>query len=106
MTFHAIGYLLVSLAKILSLLINLYTFILAGSVIVSWVNADPHNPIVRFLRQMTEPVLTPLRRRLPRSFYKSSLDFTPLILLIFLILLENVGVSLLYEWGQSFLVPR
>ncbi len=104
MKLHAVGYLLISIAKILSLLINIYTFILAARVIVSWVNADPYNPIVRFLKQMTDPILTPLRRRLPTALNKSSLDFTPLILLIFLILIENIGVSLLYEWGQSFLV--
>jgi len=104
MKFHAVGYLLISIAKILSLLINIYTFILAARVLVSWVNADPYNPIVRFLKQVTDPILIPLRRRLPTTLHKSSLDFTPLILLIFLILIENIGVSLLYEWGQSFLV--
>jgi YggT family protein len=100
---HALGYLIIAIAKILSMLINIYTFIIAGAVIVSWVNADPYNPIVRFLHQVTEPVFWRVRKRLPASFFKTGLDFTPIIVLIFLILIENVGVSLLFELGQKFL---
>ncbi len=100
---HALGYFIISVAKILQLLINIYTFVIAGAIIVSWVGADPYNPIVRFLHQMTEPVFWRIRKRLPAFFFKTGLDFTPMIVLILLILIENVGVSLLYELGQSFL---
>ena len=100
---HALGYIVISLAKILSLLINIYTFIIAGAVIVSWVGADPYNPIVRFLRQVTEPVFRRVRSILPSFFFKTQLDFTPLIVLIFLILIENIGGGLLFEWGQNLL---
>ncbi|MFO1518575.1 MAG: YggT family protein [bacterium] len=101
---HAIGYLIISLAKILSLLVNIYTFIIAGAVIISWVNADPYNPIVRFLRQATEPIFWRVRRILPQFLFRTGLDFTPIVVLILLILIENVVVNLLFEWGQRFLV--
>ena len=101
---HAIGYLIISIAKIFNLLIDLYTFIIAGSVIVSWVGADPYNPIVRFLHQATNPVYSRLRRILPAVFFRSAIDFTPLIVLILLMLFQNVGMNLLYELGQSFLI--
>jgi len=100
---HTLGYLLISVAKVLQLLINIYTFIIAGVVIVSWVGADPYNPIVRFLRQATEPVFGRVRRLLPQALFRTGLDFTPMIVLILLILVENVLVNLLYEWAQSFL---
>lgn len=100
---HALGYLIISIAKILQLLIYPYTFVIAGAVIVSWVGADPYNPIVRFLNQMTEPVFWRVRKRLPGFFFKTGLDFTPMIVLVLLILIDNVGVGLLYELGQGLL---
>ncbi len=100
---HALGYLIVSFAKIISLLINIYTFVIAGAVIISWVGADPYNPIVKFLNQMTEPVFRRVRGILPSFFFKTGIDFTPLIVLIFLMLIENVLVNLLFELAQTFL---
>jgi len=100
---HALGYLLISLAKIIDLLVSIYTFIIAGAVIISWVNADPYNPIVRFLRQMTEPIFWRVRKLLPSFFFRLPIDFTPVIVLILLIVIQNFVVGLLYEWGQGFL---
>ena len=100
---HALGYLVISLAKIIDLLVSLYTFIIAGAVIISWVNADPYNPIVRFLKQMTEPVFWRVRKLLPSFFFRLPIDFTPVIVLIFLILIQNFVVGLLFEWGQRLL---
>lgn len=100
---HTLGYLIISFAKVIQLLTNIYTFIIAGVVIISWVGADPYNPIVRFLRQATEPVFWRVRKILPKALFRSGLDFTPMIVLILLILIENVVVNLLYEWAQALL---
>lgn len=100
---HTLGYLVISIAKVLQLLINIYTFIIAGSVIISWVGADPYNPIVRFLRQATEPIFFRVRKIMPKALFRTGLDFTPMIVLILLILIENILVNLLYEWAQSLL---
>ena len=54
--------LLVALAQVLDYLLWAYWWILLGRVIISWVNADPDNPIVRFLYIATEPVLARVRR--------------------------------------------
>src|SRR5262245_31903069 len=99
----ALGYLFISLAKIIDLLVSIYTFIIAGAVIISWVNADPYNPIVRFLRQMTEPIFWRVRKLLPSFFFRLPIDFTPVIVLILLIVIQNFVVGLLFEWGQGFL---
>ena len=98
-----LGYLIISFAKVIQLLANIYTFIIAGSVIISWVGADPYNPIVRFLRQATEPVFGRVRKLLPQALFRTGLDFTPMLVLIILILIENVLVNLLYEWAQKLL---
>lgn len=99
-----LGSLVISLAQVLQLLISIYTYIIAGSVIISWVGADPQNPIVRFLRQATEPVFYRVRKLMPKSLFRTGLDFTPMIVLVLLILIENVVVkNLIYGLAQKLL---
>lgn len=66
---------------VLNALVNVYFFIVLGACIVSWVNADPYNPIVRVLRSLTEPVFWRIRKLLPFTFI-SGIDFSPVVLLI------------------------
>jgi YggT family protein len=63
-------------------LLTVYMWIVIIRVLISWINPDPYNPIVQFLRGVTEPLLGGLRRVLPRFFWSSGLDFTPLILIL------------------------
>jgi YggT family protein len=77
------------IASLLYSLLEAYFWIVIIAVIISWVNADPRNPIVRFLRQVTEPVLEPIRRRLP-PWKTGGIDFSPMIVLIALRFVEHV----------------
>ena len=52
-------------ATILNTLLSIYFWILLAAAVLSWVNPDPNNPIVRFLRAVTDPVLYRVRRALP-----------------------------------------
>ena len=96
-----VGTLLIALAKVISLIANMYTFIIAGAAIVSWVNPDPYNPIVRFLRSATEPVFAWVRKRLPSSFFKSGIDFTPMLVIIVLVFTETLLTAFLMDLGLS-----
>lgn len=97
----AIAYTILAFAKILHLLINLYTFIVAIAVLLSWVNPDPYNPIVRTLRQLTEPIFYRVRRFMPRILFRTGLDFAPMIVLFVLIILDTVAVQLLYDLART-----
>jgi YggT family protein len=88
--------LVVALAAILNSLLSLYFWILLAAVVLSWVNPDPGNPIVRFLRAVTEPVLWQVRRRLP-FVYAGGIDFSPLVVLLAIQFLQIVVVRSLYE---------
>jgi len=88
-----IGNLLLALAKILHLILNFYMWIIIARAVISWVSPDPYNPVVRFLYNATEPVLYPLRRRLP--VYFGSIDFSPMILLLIILFLDNFLVPTL-----------
>ena len=67
-------------------LVQLYFWIVLIRVLVSWINPDPYNPIIQFLRGITDPAIDALRRVLPRFFWhnRSGLDFTPLFLILLL----------------------
>ena len=70
---------------------TLYLAIL-GRVIISWINLSPDNPIVVILYGITEPILGPIRRVLPKM---GMLDLSPMIALIILIVIERVLTSLI-----------
>lgn len=86
-----------AVARLLDLAIWGYWWILLARVVVSWVHADPWNPIVRFLHQATEPVLAPIRRRLPA--WGSGLDLSPLVAILLLSFLEWFVVASLKEFA-------
>ena len=90
-----IANLLIAIAQVLNYLLWAYMWILVGRVIVSWVNADYHNPIVRFLYAATEPVLDPMRRRMP--LLAGGLDLSPLLLWIAIVFLQRFLVRSLYD---------
>ena len=87
--------LLTGIAGVLSSLLTLYWYIVIIAVIASWVNADPSNPIVRFLRGVTEPALFRIRRWLP-FVYSFGIDFSPVILLLGINFAQTVLVGSLW----------
>ncbi|HET9924257.1 MAG TPA: YggT family protein [Methylomirabilota bacterium] len=70
-------------------LLNLYSWVIIAAALITWVSPDPRNPIVTFLRQVTEPVLGPVRRFLP-PWKTGGLDFSPLIVIIAIQFVERV----------------
>jgi len=100
----ALGYIIIAFAKVLNLIISIYTFVIIAAVLISWVNADPYNPIVKILRQLTQPVFMLVKRILPRALRYSRIDISPLIVLIVLMLIETVAVGFLYDLARSMVV--
>lgn len=94
---HFLGLLLSTVAELLGLLIGAYKFIIIASALISWVQPDPYNPIVRFLFQVTNPLFKQIRRILPRSWLRLPIDITPLIALALLIFLERALNLLVYD---------
>lgn len=84
---------LTAAAKIIDVILSLYMYVVIGRAIISWVNPDPYNPIVRFLHQATEPVLSRVRRVLP---YLGGIDLSPLIVILTIYFLKEFVVRSLY----------
>ena len=75
---------------LLVLLLDGYTLIVFGAVIISWIQLPPTNPVASFLHTMTEPLLAPIRRLLPAM---GGIDFSPFVLLIALRLVRGFVLS-------------
>ena len=90
---------LLATAQVLNLILELYWLIIIVRAIVSWVNADPYNPIVRFLYNSTEPALYQIRRRLPVFF--AGIDFSPLVALAIIYFLQIFLVRSLSDLAMS-----
>lgn len=74
----------------LIVLLELYRFILLAVVLLSWVNPDPYNPIVKFLRAATDPVLLPFRRLLMPLTRQIRIDFSPILAFLLIGLLQSM----------------
>jgi YggT family protein len=90
-----VAYLFTALGNLLDLLIQAYILIIIARAVISWVNPDPYNPIVRFLVRVTEPVLRPIRQRMPMG--TMGLDLSPMIVILALIFLQRFLVPVIYR---------
>lgn len=98
--FTIAGWLVLSLAQFLSLIIGLYSWSVIISAIASWFNTNPYHPVLRLLGQLTAPLLRPAARIAPAV---SGIDLSPLVVIIALQLLQLVPVAWLFDLGQHLL---
>ena len=90
--------LLTAIAKVLDIVLIIFMWIVIARAILSWVSPDPYNPIVRFIHNITEPVLYQIRKRLPVNF--GGIDFSPIIVLLAIIFLQQFVVQSLYDFAR------
>ena len=91
----ALRHLLEALAYILDLGLTIYMWLIIARALLSWVNPDPFNPIVRSLYNVTEPVMGWVRRRVPIVF--GGLDLSPILVLLAIVFLQKFLVSSLLD---------
>jgi YggT family protein len=96
-----IGNLLKAIAVVLHYVLSFYMWVVIARAVLSWVNPDPYNPIVRFIHNVTEPVLYRIRSKLPLNF--SGIDFSPIIVILGIIFLQNFVVNSLFRMSASFM---
>jgi len=96
-----IGNFIKAVAIILHYLLTFYMWIVIARAVLSWVNPDPYNPIVRFIHNITEPVLYRIRSKIPVSF--GGIDFSPIIVILIVIFLQNFVVNSLLRLSTTFM---
>lgn len=87
-----------ALAYVIDVVLRLYFWIVIIRVIVSWVNADPYNPIVRFLYRVTEPVFRPIRKIIPPI---GGIDLSPAVVILVIYFLQIWLVPSLIQFSYS-----
>jgi YggT family protein len=92
-----ISNLLAAVAKVLDIALTIFMWIVIARAILSWVSPDPYNPIVRFIHNVTEPVLYQVRKRIPLNF--GGIDFSPIIILLAVIFLQQFVVQSIYQYA-------
>jgi len=92
--------LIISVAKIADVLLSLYLWVVIIRALLSWVNPDPYNPIVRFLYQITEPAFALVRRWLPWTAM-GGIDFAPMIIMLGIFFLQSFVVQTLIQFAYN-----
>jgi YggT family protein len=96
---YIVGYFLMALAKVFDFVLLFFMWVVVARAILSWVSPDPFNPIVRFIHSVTEPVLYPIRTRLPIHF--GGLDLSPIVVFLAIIFLRTFLVSTLIRMSAA-----
>jgi YggT family protein len=86
-----------TIARLLELVVNIYIWVIIARALISWVSPDPYNPIVRFLYRVTEPVLRQVRYRMPNLAV--GLDLSPMIVILALYFVDWFVVSSLRDFA-------
>jgi len=95
-----LGYFLQALAEITHVLLMAVIFVVIARAVLSWVSPDPYNPVVRVIIQLSEPVLYPIRRRMP---VLGGLDLSPMLLILAVVFLDNFLVPSLQRIALNLL---
>ena len=98
---YIVGYFLQALAGVLHIVLMTAMIVVVARAVLSWVSPDPYNPLVRIIIQLSEPMLYPVRRRVP---YIGGIDWSPMIVILVLMFFDNFLVPSLYRIGGGLLV--
>jgi len=95
-----LGYFLQALAGVVHVLLMAVMLVVIARAVLSWVSPDPYNPIVRVIIQLSEPLLYPIRRRLP---VLGGMDISPMLLILAAVFLDNFLVPSLQRIALNLL---
>ena len=96
-----LGNFLKAVAIVLNYVLTVYMWIVVARAVLSWVNPDPYNPIVRFIHNATEPVLYRVRTKIPVIF--GGIDFSPIVVILGVIFLQNFVVNSLIRFSANLM---
>jgi YggT family protein len=99
-----VGHFLNALAIVLHYALYFYMWVIIIRAVLSWVSPDPYNPIVRFIHNVTEPVLFRVRMWLRLGY--GGIDFSPILVLLAILFLQNFVVRSLADMASRLVMAR
>jgi len=88
-----------AIAMVLHIALTIYMWIVLARAVLSWVSPDPYNPIVKFIYNVTEPVLSLVREKLPVTF--GGLDISSILVFLAIIFLDKFLVQSLHGLSMA-----
>ena len=98
---YIVGYFLLAVANVMNVVLLFFMWVVIFRAILSWGNPDPYNAIVRFINNVTEPVLYPIRTKLPVNY--GGIDFSPIIVILVVMFLRTFVVNSLSRMAASLI---
>lgn len=96
-----LGYLLKAMAEVMDLVLLFFMVVVIARAVLSWVSPDPYNPIVRFIHNITEPILYRIRTMLPVVI--GGIDLSPILVFLCVIFLRSFVVNSLFRLAETLL---
>ena len=84
---------ILAVVEIINMAFTILVWIIIGRCILSFIRHDPYQPIIKFIYDVSEPIMAPFRKLIPAS---GGIDFSPFIAVLALTLLQRLIITLLY----------
>ncbi len=84
---------ILAIVEIINMAFTILVWIIIGRCILSFIRHDPYQPIIKFIYDVSEPIMAPFRKLIPAS---GGIDFSPFIAVLALTLLQRLIITLLY----------
>ena len=96
-----LGHFLNAVGGLLGAVINIFVFLFIARAILSWVSPDPYNPIVQFINNTTEPILSRVRAKIPPM---GMLDLSVIVVILLLYFLNTFLVGAITDYAKQCLI--
>lgn len=81
-----------TILTVISGILTILSYAIIARAVMSWIRPNPHHPLMRILRKITDPILDPLERIIPPI---AGMDFTPVIAIVLIQLVQGLLPRLL-----------
>jgi YggT family protein len=92
-----LGNFITGVAFVVDTLLNIYFWIILIRAVMSWIQPNPYNPLVRIVYKLVDPITYKISRMIPTRF--GMIDFAPFILMILIVFLQRFLVRSLFDLG-------
>jgi len=82
-----------NIIQLVNVFFEVLTWLIIIRCILTFVRHDPYQPIIRFIYEVTEPIMAPFRRMIPAA---GGMDFSPIVVLLAITLVQRIVIQLLY----------
>jgi len=83
----------IQIVQVVNIIFEVLIWLIIVRCILSFVHHDPYQPLIRFVYDVTEPIMAPFRRLIPAA---GGMDFSPIVVLLALTLLQGLVTRLLW----------